>query len=417
MTRRVAPAPPRVRPPPARPSGLLVLIVLALCALAPAGPASAHTRSESHALWELGARDVDAIVTIPEAELKPLGRAGQAPDEAWMHAYLAARVYPLRDGRRCRLVPPIQTLSAITGFRKYDLTFQCEPGQDLQIHSTAISDVTPSHLTFAQIQNVSTGELSEELITRDRPTVDVATNGGALAHASFLAFVRMGVMHILTGVDHMSFLLGLVLISRRLKDLLFVVTGFTIGHSLTLALAVTGVLRPHPEYIDALVALTIALIGAENLAVATRRPLTVACATAAVVALWALLRMAGIGSLPLLLLAGSALFVGSYLVMSGSLPEAGRLRMVMTVVFGLIHGFGFAANLLEMQLPAGRIAELLVGFNLGVELGQTSLVLGVTGLAWGLGRLRLALPRPVVVEVASAFLVALGTYWFALRSL
>ena len=79
-------------------------------------------------------------------------------------------------------------------------------------------------------------------------------------------------MHIFTGVDHMSFLLGLVLISRRLRDLVFVVTGFTIGHSLTLALAVTGVIRPHAEYIDALVALTIALIGAENIAVQTQRP-------------------------------------------------------------------------------------------------------------------------------------------------
>ena len=58
----------------------------------------------------------------------------------------------------------------------------------------------------------------------------------------------MGMMHIFTGVDHMSFLVGLVLISRRLRDLVFVVTGFTIGHSLTLALAVTGVIRPHAEY-------------------------------------------------------------------------------------------------------------------------------------------------------------------------
>src|SRR6202035_575604 len=77
--------------------------------------------------------------------------------------------------------------------------------------------------------------------------------------------------HIFTGVDHMSFMLGLVPISRRVRDLLFVVTGFTIGHSLTLALAVTGTLRPHPEFIDALVAFTIAMIGAENLATGTTR--------------------------------------------------------------------------------------------------------------------------------------------------
>lgn len=393
-----------------------LLVACILLALA-AEPAGAHTRSESHALWELGPKGVDVILTIPEGELKPLARGGRPPDEAALKAYLAARVYPLKDGARCALVPPVEGLSAVAGFRKYDLTYRCPATGRLQIHSTAFSDLTPSHLQFAQIQDTRTGELTEELITRDRPTVEAATDGGALAHAGFADFVRMGVMHILTGIDHMAFLLGLVLISRRLRDLLFVVTGFTIGHSLTLALAVTGVLRPHPEYIDALVALTIALIGAENLAIGTRRPLPVALAAAGLVASCALLRLGGVGGLPLLLLAGSSLFVGSYLILSGSVPEAGRLRMVMTVVFGLIHGFGFAANLLEMQLPTGRIAQLLVGFNVGVELGQASLVLGVSALAWGLGRAGLGLPRPIVVETGSAFLIALGAYWFAVRSL
>jgi len=98
----------------------------------------------------------------------------------------------------------------------------------------------------------------------------------SLQSAGLVKFVEMGMMHIFTGVDHMSFMLGLVLISRRVRDLLFVVTGFTIGHSLTLALAVTGILRPDAQYIDALVALTIALIGAENIGDATHHPLPVA---------------------------------------------------------------------------------------------------------------------------------------------
>ena len=101
-----------------------------------------------------------------------------------------------------------------------------------------------------------------------------------LQNAGFLQFVRMGIMHIFTGLDHMSFMLGLVLISRRVRDLLFVVTGFTLGHSLTLGLAVTGILRPNAQYIDALVALTIALIGAENIGDATHRPLPVALSLA-----------------------------------------------------------------------------------------------------------------------------------------
>jgi hypothetical protein len=393
----------------------LALLLLALGALL-AQPAAAHTRSESHSVWEIGRDKVDVVMTFGTVESDRLARAGRPPSDADLKAYLAARIYPVADGKRCQLVPPIETLSAAPGFQKFDLTFACGPARHLQIHSAAFVEVAPSHLNFAQIQDARTGDLTEQLITRDRPTADVAGPGGELQEASFLDFIRMGVMHIFTGVDHMSFLLGLVLISRRLKDLVFVVTGFTIGHSLTLALAVTGVLRPHGEFIDALVALTIALIGAENVAVATGKPVTVAIAAAAALLLMAGLRLAGVGTLPTLLLVGSALFTANYLMISGSLPDAGRLRMLITVVFGLIHGFGFAANLLEMQLPTGRIAELLVGFNLGVEIGQMTLVLAVSLGAYLLVRLKWALPRPAVVEVASAFLVGLGTYWFTLRS-
>ena len=118
---------------------------------------------------------------------------------------------------------------------------------------------------FAQIQT-ERGAFIERLITKDQQTLEASSSAlNPLQNAGFLDFLKMGMMHIFTGVDHMSFMLGLVLISRRIRDLLFVVTGFTIGHSLTLALAVTGILRPHPEFIDALVAFTIAMIGAENL--------------------------------------------------------------------------------------------------------------------------------------------------------
>ena len=103
-------------------------------------------------------------------------------------------------------------------------------------------------------------------------------------------------------------------------------------------------------------------------------------------------------------------------MVAGRLRDAGRLRMVITLVFGLIHGFGFAADLLELQLPPERLAELLVGFNLGVEAGQLTLVVGATLLVVALRRLHLALPRPIVVDVGSAFLVGLGMFWFVGRS-
>lgn len=381
-----------------------------------AGGASAHVRSESHSLWEINGAEVDMIMTIPDIEAQRLSKSGP-PSDAVLKSYLTPRVYPIAEGKRCGLIPPVETLSAASGFRKYDFTFRCASGKDIQIHFAAFFDLIKSHTNFAQIQNAETGEFTEQLITTDRQTIEV-TGGeeNKLQTAHFFEFIRMGIMHIFTGVDHMSFLLGLVLISRRLKDLVFVVTGFTIGHSLTLALAVTGVLRPHAEYIDALVALTIALIGAENIAVATRRPGIVAAFMGGGLMLMAVGKWLGFGGLPSLLVLGAGLFSANYLMVSGRLVDAGRLRMLITLVFGLIHGFGFAADLLTMQLPPQRLAELLVGFNLGVEAGQLTLVIGLTLIVLGLSKLKLTLPRPLVVETCAAFLVGLGVYWFISRS-
>ena len=382
-----------------------------------AGPAAGHTRSQSHSVWEINGTTVDLVMTIPTLETDRIGEAGKAPSDEQIKSYLSARIYPVAGGRRCALVPPVEMLAALSGYRKYDFTFQCATADDLQIHFAAFFDRIPSHTNFAQIQNAASGEFTEQLLTNEHQTVDVTGGSGSrLKSASFFEFIRIGIMHIFTGVDHMSFLLGLVLISRRLRDLVFVVTGFTIGHSLTLALAVTGIVRPHAEYIDALVALTIALIGAENIVVQTRRPRPVALIAGGSLVVMAGAEWLGCGGLPGLLSLGAGLFTASYLVISGNLGDAGRLRMLITLVFGLIHGFGFAADLLQLQLPPERLAQLLVGFNVGVEIGQLTLVIAATLLVVLLRRLQLALPRPIVVDVASAFLVGLGVFWYASRS-
>ena len=382
-----------------------------------AGSAAGHTRSQSHSVWEINATAVDLVMTIPTIETDRIGDGAAAPSDDRIKSYLTARVYPIAAGRRCALIPPVETLAALPGYHKYDFTFKCDTAEDLQIYSAAFFDLVPSHTNFAQIQNAATGEFTEQLITNEHRTVDVTGRSGSrLKNARFFEFIRMGTMHIFTGADHMSFLLGLVLISRRLRDLVFVITGFTIGHSLTLALAVTGLVRPHAEYIDALVALTIALIGAENIVVQTRKAKPVALIAGGCMAVMAAAEWLGFGGLPALLSLGAGLFTANYLVISGDLGDAGRLRMLITLVFGLIHGFGFAADLLELQLPPERLAELLVGFNLGVEIGQLTLVIGATLLVVLLRKLRLALPRPIVVDVASAFLVGLGVFWYVSRS-
>ncbi|WP_314375271.1 HupE/UreJ family protein [Sphingomonas paucimobilis] len=394
---------------------LLPLFLALLALVGGATPAAAHTRSESHSTWTIDGRAVRLAFSVADREAKRITN-GERPGDAQLIAYLAPRLGATAGGKVCPLVGKPRAVAAATGFRRVEFLYDCPSAERIVLHDTAFFALVPTHVNMAQIQTAK-GDFSENVLTADATTIDLeGTAGGGLDGAGFLTFVRMGIMHIFTGIDHMSFLLGLVLISRRFKDLAFVITGFTLGHSLTLALSVTGLLRPHAEFIDALVALTIALIGVENLAVQSGRVGLLALSTAAALFAMAALRLLGIGLLPVTLLFGAGLFASNYLMISGHIRDAARLRLVVTLVFGLIHGFGFAADLLSEQIPAAKLAELLVGFNLGVEIGQLSVVSILTLTVIGLRRLRLTLPRPIVVDLLASGLVMIGIYWFIGRS-
>ncbi len=407
-----------MRFPPRGPvHGLARCLGAALLALAwLTSAAQAHTKSETHTVWRITGRTVHLTFTLPNVEANRLAESGRATaSNERIGQYLAAHVGVTAAGAACPASQPARAEAATEQFRRFELAFQCPSADDLALHSSAFFEMVPSHVTFAQIE---TGDaFVEQLFTSGQQSVSAsASAGGELASASFFRYIQLGILHIFTGVDHMSFLLGLVLLSPRLRDLAFVITGFTLGHSATLALAVTGIIRPHAEFIDALVALTIAMVGAENISVATHRPGMVAGALGLLLLAMTAAKLAGFGLLPATLLFGAALFCSCYLMISGQLRDAARLRLVVTLMFGLIHGFGFASDLLEMRLPEGKLAELLLGFNIGVEIGQLTLVVVALAAVALLQRLRLTLPRPIVVDVLSAALVGLGMYWFVSRS-
>ena len=381
-------------------------------------PASAHTRSETHSAWLIKGNTVHLQFTVPDLESKRITPDGDMPSVEQLGAYVAEHVGASAGDQACKMTEGPRPVAALVGYRRYEFTFECPGEDDIKVTSSAWFELVESHTNSAQIQT-DQGAFIEQLITKDNQTLDVSANAASpLQNAGFLDFLKMGMMHIFTGVDHMSFMLGLVLISRRVRDLLFVVTGFTIGHSLTLALAVTGILRPHPEFIDALVAFTIAMIGAENLGDSTHKPLVVALGMGGL--MFALAGAQYLGApviLPTLLLIGAGIFGANYLMLTGHMRDAARVRLVMTLVFGLIHGFGFASDLLEMRLPTGRLAQLLMGFNLGVEVAQVMVVMSAVLLAYILVKVRLAVPRPILTDIAASFLVAEGLVWFLSRTI
>jgi hypothetical protein len=395
--------------------GVLAPLAAALLTLSLAGPTAAHTKSSSYSNWRIAGKDVHVSFTAPLIETARLNRTGETqPPNERVEDYLAGHLSVTDGDTACPLAASPKALASSAQFRRFELNFRCPTAKGIALHASVFFDLVPSHVSLAQVQ--TDDRVIQQLFTKDHQVLEISATDAAMRNAGFLSYVRMGIMHIVTGVDHMSFLLGLILISRRLRDLVFVVTGFTIGHSATLALAVTGIIRPHAEFIDALVALTIAMIGAENVAVATHRPGVVAGGVGGVLLLMAAGSYFGFGGLPSLLLLGAGLFAANYLMLSGHLRDAARLRVVVTGVFGLIHGFGFAADLLELRLPPGQLLRILFGFNLGVEVGQLMLVLVALGLVALLVRAKLALARPIVVDVLSAGLVGLGVYWFISRS-
>ena len=395
------------------------LIVLAL-ALGPtwSGPAFAHTRSETHSAWLIKGNTVHLQFTVPDLEAKRITPDGDMPTVEQLGDYIADHVGALSGEQSCKRTEGPRPVATSPGYRRYEFTFECPSDDDIKVHSSAWFELVETHTDFAQIQT-NEGAFIEQLITKDQQTLDVSASAlNPLQDAGFLEFLKMGMEHIFTGIDHMSFMLGLVLISRRVRDLLFVVTGFTIGHSLTLALAVTGILRPHAEFIDALVAFTIAMIGAENLGDSTHKPFVVALGMGGI--MFALLIAQYLGApviLPALLLIGAGIFGANYLMLTGHMRDAGRVRLVMTLVFGLIHGFGFASNLLDMRLPNDRLTELLLGFNLGVEVAQVIVVMSAVLLADILVKVKLAMPRPIFTDIAASFLVAEGLVWFLSRTI
>ena len=376
---------------------LRIILGVALC-LSGGVAASAHTLSESHSSWEVQGNNVRLQFTVPDLEAKRLSKSGNdLPSRKELGDYLAARVSVKDSKGKCDMPGGARALSATAGYFRYEFLFKCSSDKDMAIHSDAFYDLVPSHTDFAQIENAK-GEFFEQLLTDGHREVSLSEDSGGegdLENAGLLKYIEMGIMHIFTGIDHMSFMLGLVLISRRVRDLLFVVTGFTLGHSITLALAVTGIIRPDGQFIDALVAFTIAMIGAENIGDSTHSPLAVSLGMGGLLFLMALAKHLGFGvTLPTMLLLGGGLFGASYLMMTGHMKDAGRVRLIMTLVFGLIHGFGFASNLLEMRLPTNRLL-----------------------FAYALVKVRLAMPRPLFTDIASAFLVGEGLYWFITRSI
>jgi hydrogenase/urease accessory protein HupE len=229
---------------------------------------------------------------------------------------------------------------------------------------TVVTNLFPydaQHQTFVNIYEK--GELKQQLIFNKDSKEYVyyaGTTQGVLEVVR--TFTTSGVHHILIGPDHILFLIGLLLLGGRWTALLKIVSFFTIGHSITLSLAALNLVTPPPSIIEPAIALSIVFVGADNLVRGDGRD----------------------------------------------------LRAWVALVFGLVHGFGFANVLREFGLPREALGWSLFSFNLGVEIGQLAIVIFVATLLEAVRR-RSSLIGARVAMAGSVVVIAAGSYWFVQR--
>jgi hypothetical protein len=255
-----------------------------------------------------------------------------------------------------------------------DLLFEYEAEAlvgDLEIEVTLFRETSPDHRDLCRLQ------------WNDEPPVETLlwmSQSRAFYRPDepprprpLWSWVSMGVDHILGGWDHLAFVIALIMAARGLGGLLGVVTAFTVAHSVTLALAALELVRLPARPVELLIALSIAWVGTANL-----------------------------------------------------VSRAPRSRWPEAFAFGLVHGLGFAGFLGEALYGEPRRLVPLLGFNLGVELGQIVVVLGVVAALALLGRVagrrderrpaeRWLAPQPVRVSASAAVALA-GAWWLAERS-
>jgi hypothetical protein len=247
-----------------------------------------------------------------------------------------------------------------------------QPLEALALETTLFEESNPQHLEYLSV--TWSGEAPQHHVfgAGDRRRSFAPT--GLVQKGRLRAFLELGTLHILSGFDHLLFLIALLVAVRDLRSLAWVVTAFTLAHSITLGLAALEVVSLPPRFVELAIALSIVYVAAENLLRLEKR------------SLW--------------------------------LEAFG---------FGLLHGLGFAAFLGEALQAEDSIVVPLIGFNLGVELGQL-LVVGPLALVFALfarrgraGQQSSPAARELLVpaaagRLASIAIVAVGSFWFAERA-
>ena len=360
-------------------------VVLALLIATGASSALAHKASDAYLQLEGGNTPTTLRIDVALRDLDVALDLDSDGDgnltwgevkSAWplIESYVLARV----ELRGCPLTVAGRALERrIDGvYAAITLKSTCLPADAPPITYGVMNEVDPTHRGLARIVWAKHEGALQVLVPQIMRAGVVPNAVAANASEPALQFLREGMRHILSGYDHLLFLICLLLpavmrrtehgwqpvrnLKQALLPVLGIVTAFTVAHSITLVLAATQKIVISPSFIEPAIAVTIILAAFDNL-----RPI----------------------------------FRGK--------------RVAVTFFFGLIHGFGFASVLAELNLPLRQFAVALFQFNLGIEVGQVLVVTVVTMLFFGLRTLRSY--SPVFIRGGSMVAIVIAALWFVER--
>ena len=387
-------------------------------------PLNAHYFSESFSKWNVVDNKVEAnfsLLTLESTRIFQVENYQKIMFEENLSEtdvfkiYLSQHLKVTSEGKSCSLVDEIKELNSQEGSLNLSLNFECPSNKEIKIINNALFNLVQSHIHIARIY-IDNNLYTEKALFFNDQSIDLNEEKENNSFSnSFYKFFSLGLDHILSGYDHLLFILGLLLLVTNLKRLLLVITGFTIGHSLTLSLSIINIIQVKSSLVEALIGYTIMFVGLEYLYKENNdhRVSMIFITTLSLLLL-------AFGNLinpnfPYFLILGILLFSLGYFYLLKNLNSEINLLSIITIIFGLIHGFGFGGFLLGSKISSENIFSGLLGFNLGVEVGQIIFVLLILLIYKLLMTLKITKIIEVIKNLSFFAVVFFGFFFFIQR--
>ena len=387
-------------------------------------PLNAHYFSESFSKWNVVDNKVEAnfsLLTLESTRIFQVENYQKIMFEENLSEtdvfkiYLSQHLKVTSEGKNCSLVDEIKELNSQEGSLNLSLNFECPSNKEIKIINNALFNLVQSHIHIARIY-IDNNLYTEKALFFNDQSIDLNEEKENNSFSnSFYKFFSLGLDHILSGYDHLLFILGLLLLVTNLKRLLLVITGFTIGHSLTLSLSVINIIQVKSSLVEALIGYTIMFVGLEYL---YKENNDHRVSMIFITTLSSLLLIFGNlinPNFPYFLILGILLFSLGYFYLLKNLNSENNLLSIITIIFGLIHGFGFGGFLLGSKISSENIFSGLLGFNLGVEVGQIIFVLLILLIYKLLMTLKITKIIEVMKNLSFFAVVFFGFFFFIQR--